>query len=55
MKIARVFPRKTAATPSDELVFFEQPPMLTLPEIDEVHVSVAFTYDIKRAEVLGKH
>mgnify|MGYP005797821453 FL=1 len=54
MKIARVFPRKTAATPSDELVFFEQPPMLTLPEIDEVHVSVAFTYDIKRAEVLAE-
>ena len=42
MKIARVFPRKTAATPDDPLAFFGLPPMLALPEIDEVHVSVTF-------------
>lgn len=54
MKIARVFPRKTAATPEDELVFFGPPPMLTLPEIDEVHVSVTFTYDREKAEELAK-
>ena len=52
-KIARVFPRKTAASPDDELCFFGPPPMLTLPEIDEVHISVTFTYDKKIAEDLA--
>ena len=42
--IARVFPRITKATPRDEYCFFG-PPGMFLPEIDEVHVSVAFTYD----------
>jgi hypothetical protein len=42
-------------TPDDALVFVEcQPPMLTLPEIDEVHVSVAFTWDLPRAERLAE-
>lgn len=50
--IARVFPRRTAATPNDELAFTTEPPMIGLPEIDEVHVSVAFTYDLPRAEWL---
>lgn len=54
MKIARAFPRKTAATSEDELVFFGPPPMLILPEIDEVHVSVTFTYDREKAEELAK-
>jgi hypothetical protein len=53
MKIARVFPRKTNATPDDDLVFFDGPPLLTLPEVDEVHVSVAFTYDREKAESLA--
>lgn len=46
MKIARVFPRRTAATPDDPLAFTSLPPRKGLPEIDEVHVSVAFTYDM---------
>lgn len=54
LKIARVFPRKTAATPDDDLVFFGPPPLLTLPEIDEVHVSVTFTYDKAKAEELAE-
>ena len=54
MKIARVFPRRTAATPNDELVLFGPPPMLALPEIDEVHVSVTFTYDKAKAEQLAE-
>lgn len=54
MRIARVFPRRTSATPNDELVFFGPPPMLALPEIDEVHVSVTFTYDKAKAEQLAK-
>lgn len=53
MKIARVFPRRTKATPDDPLAFFGEPPLLTMPEIDEVHISVTFTYDRKRAEDLA--
>ncbi|MFT9076545.1 hypothetical protein [Ethanoligenens sp.] len=53
MKIARVFPRRTAASPNDDLAFFGPPPILTLPEVDEVHISVAFTYDMRRAEELA--
>ncbi|MBB6219020.1 radical SAM superfamily enzyme YgiQ (UPF0313 family) [Anaerosolibacter carboniphilus] len=53
MNIARVFPRKTKATPIDPLVFFDGPPMLALPEIDEVHISVTFTYDMEKAERLA--
>ena len=54
MKIARVFPRKTNATPDDDMCFFGPPPLLFLPEIDEVHVSVAFTYDREKAEELAE-
>ncbi len=50
--VARVFPRRTAASPTDDLAFFAEPPMW-LPEISEVHISVAFTYDLKRAEYLA--
>jgi hypothetical protein len=52
MKIARVFPRITKATPNDELSFFDVPGMFT-PEVDEVHISVAFTWDKKWAEWLA--
>ena len=51
MKIARVFPRITKATPTDELAFTDSPPMFEL-DVDEVHISVAFTYDMKQAEWL---
>lgn len=50
--IARVFPRKTNASPRDALAFFGPPPMF-LPEIAEVHVSVAFSYDMQHAEWLA--
>ncbi len=53
MNIARVFPRITKATPKDDYTFFDAPGMF-LPPIDEVHVSVAFTYDLQRAEWLAK-
>ena len=52
MKIARVFPRKTKATPNDELSFFEGPPM-GLNSIDEVHISVTFTEDRQKGEYLA--
>jgi len=53
MRIARVFPRRTSQSPTDELAFFEGPGLFP-PEVDEVHVSVSFTYDIARAEWLAK-
>lgn len=51
-KIIRVFPRKTKATPDDDNVRFGCPSMFD--EADEVHVSVAFTWDLPRAEWLAK-
>ena len=54
-RIARVFITKTSMTPDDELSFIDcQPPLLALPEIDEVHISVTFTWDMRRAEQLAK-
>lgn len=53
MKIIRVFPRKTAATPDDDLVRIGTAPTL-FDEADEVHVSVAFTWDLPLAGKLAK-
>jgi len=52
MKLIRVFPRRTKATPDDDLVYTSEPDMFA--EADEIHVSVAFTWDIPRAERLAK-
>lgn len=52
MRIIRVFPRKTKATPTDDLVRFGIPGIFD--EADEIHVSVTFTYDLSRAEWLAK-
>jgi hypothetical protein len=52
MKILRVFPRKTKATPIDDNVIINRMPEL-YDEADEVRVSVAFTWDIPRAEKLA--
>ena len=52
MKIARVFPRKTNASPVDELSFFDEPGMFPI-DVDEVHISVTFSYDIEKAEKLA--
>lgn len=52
-RIARVFPRRTRATPDDDLVFTE-PPGLFPPEVDEVHVSITFGWDRREAEWLAK-
>lgn len=40
-------------TPTDDLAFVNCLPRLDVPEVDEVHVSVAFTWDIPRAEQLA--
>lgn len=47
----RVFPRKTKWTPTDDLAFFDEPPLFTLPDVP-VHVSVVFTWDIPKANRL---
>jgi hypothetical protein len=53
MKIARVFPRRTSATPDDGLAFVGDPPLFR-PEADEVHVSCCFTWDRPEAERLAR-
>lgn len=53
MRIARVFPRRTSATPEDNLAYVMEPGIFT-PEVDAVHVSVSFTWDIPYAEYLAE-
>ena len=50
-RIIRVFPRRTKATPDDELAYFGEPDRLA--QADEIHVSVTFTYDKPWAEYLA--
>jgi len=50
MRVLRVFPRKTNATPTDENVRFKQPGFFD--EADAVHVSCAFSCDLEHAERL---
>lgn len=51
-RLIRVFPRRTRASPDDELAYFGPPDLFA--EADEVHVSVAFTQDKLRAEQLAE-
>ena len=54
MDIIRVFPRRTTMTPNDALCFVGDPPLgLWRPQADEVHVSVAFTWDIEEGKRLA--
>lgn len=48
-KTIRVFPRRTNATPDDQDVRIATTPALW-DEADEIHISVAFTWDIPWAE-----
>ena len=53
MRIARVFPRRTKATPIDDLSFIGPPDLFSGHfEIDKVHVSATFSWDIEDAERL---
>jgi len=45
VRIIRVFPRRTNATPTDDLAFVGDPP-LWHPPADRVDVSVTFTWDL---------
>jgi len=51
--ILRVFPRATAATPTDDMVRYGSPDWLDPPDCDEVHVSVAFSWDKSAGERLA--
>jgi hypothetical protein len=52
MKIIRVFPRHTNATPTDPLAFVGLPTLFS--EADKIHISVTFTWDLPEAERLEK-
>jgi hypothetical protein len=52
MRLIRVFPRKTKASPDDDLAYFGPPDLFA--EADEVHISVAFTQDKAIAERLAE-
>ncbi len=48
MRILRVFPRRTSLTPIDDLAWVGDPPLPGIEPfalVDEIHVSVAFTWD----------
>jgi hypothetical protein len=53
MTTHRVFPRRTSATPDDEMAFVGDPPLF-IPAADEVHVSCTFTWDRPEAERLAR-
>jgi hypothetical protein len=52
MRLIRVFPRKTKASPDDSLAYFGPPDFFA--EADEVHIDVTFTYDKPIAEWLAE-
>lgn len=52
--IARVFPRRTKATPTDDYAFIGGPPAVLPENIEEVHISVTFSWDLDEAERLRK-
>jgi hypothetical protein len=52
MRLIRVFPRRTKATPNDALAYFGPPDLLA--EADEVHIDATFTYDKPHAERLAE-
>lgn len=53
MRLIRVFPRRTRATPDDELAIVGRGPDW-FDEADEVHVSVTFSWDMVAGERLAK-
>ena len=54
MRIARVFPTRTNMSPFDKDAYFGPPDLFT-PQYDEIHISVAFTWDIDKAMTLKEH
>jgi hypothetical protein len=55
MKIIRVFPRRTKATPDDDLAVIGSPDMFSgFHEADKIDISVTFTWDLPEADRLYK-
>ena len=54
MPVLRVFPRRTNATPEDEYVAIGSPGLFVPDDISEIHISVAFTWDLPEAEILAE-
>lgn len=54
MTILRVFPGRTKATPRDSMCCYSEPGLFDLSVTDEVHISVTFSWHLKRAEELRK-
>ncbi len=52
LKVIRVFPRRTKATPADDLAYVGPPDLFATA--DQVQISVSFTWDIPEAERLAK-
>jgi len=52
MRVARIFPSKTKFSPSDPDAYFKHP-QLNTPHYDFALISVAFTWDIPKAEELA--
>jgi len=52
--IARVFPRRTRATPVDEYAFIGEPGLFVPDDIEGVHISVTFTWDLPQAHYLAR-
>jgi hypothetical protein len=50
--LARVFTRRTRATPDDAYAFVGLPPVNLPDDITEVHISVSFSFDLEEAEKL---
>jgi radical SAM superfamily enzyme YgiQ (UPF0313 family) len=50
--LARVFPRRTNATPDDAYAFIGLPPAELPEDITEIAISVSFSYDLEEAERL---
>lgn len=53
-RILRVFPHKTNATPIDDYVRIGPPDFFIPEDIEEVHISVAFSWDLEAAEILAE-
>lgn len=53
MKVVRVFPRRTKMTPADAYAFVGDPPLIR-PEVNKVHISATFTWDIPEALRLAR-
>lgn len=54
MAIARVFLTRTSFTPTDDYAFIDEPPMAVYDDIDDVHISVLFTWDLPKVERIAK-